>query len=108
MENSKLLKFVNNYLFGDKELREIDVEFQIALEEKILSLKDSESLFWYCDYEDRGTLFDFYTSFVNSKNGIEPRCGVQNKSGIKIYNKNGKIFVETKTRYGANWLLVHN
>lgn len=108
METRKLLNFVNNYLFGNKELKEIDVEFQIALEEKILSLKDSESLFWYCDYEDRGNLFDFYTSFVNSKNEVEPRCGVQNKSGIKIYNKNGKIFVETKTGYGANWLLIHN
>ena len=106
MENSKLLKFVNNYLFDNKELREIDVEFQIALEEKILSLKESESLFWYCDYEDRGTLFDFYDSFVNSKNGLIPNCGVQNKSGIRIYKDNGKIIVETKTGYGANWLLL--
>ena len=69
METSKLLKIVNDYLFGNNELKEIDVEFQIALEENILSLKDSESLFWYCDYEDTGTLFDFYVSFVNSKNG---------------------------------------
>ena len=108
METRKLLNFINNYLFGNNELKEIDIEFQIALEEKILSLKDSESLFWYCDYEDTGTLFDFYVSFVNSKNGVEPNCGVQNKSGIKIYNKKGKIFVETKTGYGANWLLIHN
>ena len=107
METRKLLNFVNDYLFGNKELKEIDIEFQIALEEKILSLKE-ESLYWYCDYEDTGTLFDFYTSFVNSKNGVKPRCGVQNKSGINIYNKNGKIFVETKTGYGANWLLIHN
>ena len=57
METRKLLNFVNNYLFGHRELKEIDVEFQIALEEKILSLKNSESLFWYCDYEDSGNLF---------------------------------------------------
>ena len=107
MENSKLLKIVNDYLFGNNELKEIDVEFQIALEEKILSLKE-DYLYWYCDYEDRGNLFDFYTSFVNSKNGVEPRCGVQNKSGIKIYNKKDKIFVETKTGYGANWRSIHN
>ena len=107
METRKLLNFVNNYLFDNRELREIDVEFQIALEEKILSLKE-ESLYWYCDYEDTGTLFDFYTSFVNSKNGLTPNCGVQNKSGIRIYNEKGKIFVETKTGYGANWLLIHN
>ena len=108
METRKLLNFINNYLFGNNELKEIDVEFQIAREEKILSLKDSESLFWYCDYEDSGNLFDFYTSFVNSKNGVEPNCGVQNKSGIRIYKDNGKIIVETKTGYGANWLLIHN
>ena len=107
METRKLLNFVNNYLFGNNELKEIDIEFQIALEEKILSLKE-ESLYWYCDYEDSGNLFDFYTSFVNSKNGIEPNCGVKNKSGIRIYNEKGKIFVETKTGYGANWLLIHN
>ena len=106
METRKLLNFVNNYLFGNMELKEIDVEFQIALEEKILSLKDSESLFWYCDYEDTGTLFDFYVSFVNSKNGLTPKCGVQNKSGIRIYKEKGKIIVETKTGYGANWLLL--
>ena len=106
MKTRKLLNFVNNYLFGNRELREIDVEFQIALEEKILSLKDSESLYWYCDYEDSGNLFDFYTSFVNSKNGLTPKCGVQNKSGIRIYKDNGKIIVETKTGYGANWLLL--
>ena len=106
MENSKSLKLVNDYLFGNNELKEIDVEFQIALEEKILSLKDSESLFWYCDYEDTGTLFDFYVSFVSSKNGLTPNCGVQNKSGIRIYKDKGKIIVETKTGYGANWLLL--
>ena len=39
METRKLLNFVNNYLFGNRELKEIDIEFQIALEEKILSLK---------------------------------------------------------------------
>ena len=106
METRKLLNFVNNYLFGNRELREIDVEFQIALEEKILSLKEEEYLYWYCDYEDTGTLFDFYVSFVNSKNGLTPNCGVQTKSGIRIYKDNGKIIVETKTGYGANWLLL--
>ena len=106
METRNLLNFVNNYLFGKRELKEIDVDCQISLEEKILSLKDSESLFWYCDYEDTGTLFDFYVSFVNSKNGLTPKCGVQNKSGIRIYKDNGKIIVETKTGYGANWLLL--
>ena len=42
MDKRSFHKVINDFLFGSHELSELDLEFQIALEEKIDNLKEKE------------------------------------------------------------------
>ena len=106
MDKRSFHKVINDFLFGSHELSELDLEFQIALEEKIDNLKDGEHLYWYCDYDSKGNLYDFYKTFarINEFGRISyPWCGPYNKSGIRIKNEKGILKAEIKRGYGKNW-----
>ena len=102
-----LLDKVQKFLYGELNLYEKDIEFLLALEEKILNLKPDEILYWYADYDDSGNLYDFYKSFeyINEfGHKAYPSAGVRNKSGIMIKRVSSKkILLQTKDGYGANW-----
>ena len=103
----ELIKRVNQFLFGEHSLNEIDLKFQLDLEEKILSLKDGESLYWYTDYDSDGNLFEMwktYTMVDEWGRNVHPFCGPGHKSGIKIKRESGGLVLSTKKGYGANWV----
>ena len=103
----ELLDKVQKFLYGELNLYEKDIEFLLALEEKILNLSVDDILYWYADYDDSGNLYDFYKSFeyVNEfGHKAYPSAGVRNKSGIMIKKvSENKILLQTKDGYGANW-----
>ena len=108
MKERQLLDHIEKFLYGNRQLTELDIEFQLALEEKILSLEENETLYWYCDYEDKGNLYDFYKTFERMEDRIKisPNCSVFNKSGIMISKEHGKLYVKTKSGYGKNWEII--
>jgi len=106
MDKRSFHKVINDFLFGSHELSELDLEFQIALERKIDNLKDGEYLYWYCDYDSEGNLYDFYKTFarINSLGRFYyPWCGPRSKSGIRIKNEKGILITKIKKGYGKNW-----
>ena len=102
-----LLDNIQRFLYGELPLNEKDVEFLIALEEKIMTLQTGDCLSWYCDYDDSGNLYDFWKTFeyideLGKKR--YPNAGVHNKSGLHIKKiSDNTICLETKEGYGANW-----
>ena len=108
MTNSEriLLDRVNDFLFGNHNLTELDLKFQLDLEDKILSLKEGEHLHWYSDYNGSGNLFEMWKTYTQKTEwgtDIHPWCGPGFKSGITIRREHGHLSVSTKKGYGANW-----
>lgn len=103
-----LLDKVQKFLYGELSLYKKDIEFLLALEDKILNMKGPEdNLYWYCDYNDRGNLYEFWKTFEYTNEWgrkAYPRASVSNKSGIHIKKtSDSTIVLETKEGYGANW-----
>ena len=103
-----LLDKVQRFLYGELSLNEKDVEFLIALEDKILNLEPPQDfLHWYCDYNDVGNLYEFWKTFEYTDEWgrkAYPKAGVRNKSGIHIKKEGNTIILETKDGYGADWV----
>jgi len=106
MDKRSFHKVINDFLFGSHELDELDLEFQIALEEKIDNLKDGEYLRWHSDYNDDGNLYDFYKTFgrINEVTGglQYPWCGPGTKANIWIENEKGILKAVIIRGYGKD------
>ena len=100
----RILSKIWDFMFGLR-ITESEIEFQIFLEDKFLSLKDGESLFYYFDYNPMGNLQDLISSWETVKNKkLNLWLGGVNKTGLKVYRDHGELFAEVKKGYGQNWI----
>ena len=99
-----ILDKILDFIVGPS-LNENQLELWLYLEEKIKSLNEGESLFYYMDYTPSGNLNDLIENWckVNNKN-IYYWFGGLNKSGIKIWKENNILHARTKRGYGSNWI----
>lgn len=99
----RVLSKIWDFMFGLR-ITEADIEFQIFLEDKFLSLKDGQSLFYYFDYNPTGNLQDLISSWETVNGKLNLWLGGVNKTGLKVYRDRGELFAEIKKGYGQNWI----
>ena len=98
-----LLDRVNRFFYGDINYNEDDLAFILRLEDRIMNLQESETLYFYLDYEARGNIYDMILDFEKEiGHGIHAGTMI-NKRGIHITQHFGKLYVEIKDGYGKDW-----
>ena len=109
MYTKDLLKKITDFFYGEINYGENDLGFILRLEEKCLSLTDENpGLYFYLDYTPTGSIYGLIKEY-EEEIGTSIHAGPMiNKSGIKIYRKYGKLWVETKVGYGAEWNVFHD
>lgn len=98
-----LLDRVNKFFYGDISYNEYDLAFILRLEDRIINLGESETLYFYLDYEAKGNINDMIHDFEKEiGRGIHAGTMI-NKRGIKITRHFDAYYVEIKDGYGKNW-----
>ena len=98
-----LLDRVNKFFYGDISYNEDDLAFILRLEDRIINLGESETLYFYLDYEAKGNINDMIHDFEKEiGRGIHAGTMI-NKRGIKITRHFDAYYVEIKDGYGKNW-----